>query len=41
MRNLNTGGNNYDEIKAVVANNSIHHANQYQSRIVLPVKTVE
>ncbi|WP_026843605.1 CocE/NonD family hydrolase [Brumicola pallidula] len=40
-RNLNTGGNNYDEIKAVVANNSIHHANRYQSRIVLPVKTVK
>jgi putative CocE/NonD family hydrolase len=38
MRNLNTGGSNYDEVKGVVANNSVFHSKQFQSRIVLPVK---
>jgi len=37
MRNLNTGGNNVDETEGVVAHNSIHHSDQYPSRIVLPV----
>jgi putative CocE/NonD family hydrolase len=37
MRNLNTGGNNYDETKSVVAHNTIHHSERYASKIVLPV----
>lgn len=36
-RNLNTGGNNFDETTWVVAENTVHHSAQYQSRIVLPV----
>ena len=36
-RNLNTGGNNYDEKDGVVAHNVIHHAPAYLSRIVVPV----
>ncbi len=36
-RNLNTGGNNYDETEGVVAVNSVHHSVQHASRIVLPV----
>jgi predicted acyl esterase len=36
-RNLNTGGNNFDETMWVVAENTVHHSEQYQSRIVLPV----
>ncbi len=36
-RNLNTGGNNYDEVKAVVAHNQIHHSTQYPSTITLSV----
>ena len=36
-RNLNTGGNNYDESEGVVANNSIHHSKKYPSQIVLPI----
>ena len=36
-RNLNTGGNNYDEVKWFVAENTIHHAGEHASRIVLPV----
>jgi len=36
-RNLNTGGNNYDEKDGIVAHNVIHHAPAYLSRIVLPV----
>ena len=30
-RNLNTGGNNYDESKGVVAHNAVHHSKQYPS----------
>ena len=37
MRNLNTGGNNYDEIEGVVAQNSIHHTFQYPSKIIFSV----
>jgi putative CocE/NonD family hydrolase len=37
-RNLNTGGNNYDESKGVVATNKIHHSKQYPSQIQLPIK---
>ncbi len=36
-RNLNTGGNNYDEVKAVVAHNQVHHSTQYPSTITLSV----
>ena len=36
-RNLNTGGNNYDESQGIVAHNKIHHSAQYPSKIVLPV----
>jgi hypothetical protein len=36
-RNLNTGGNNYDETKAVTAHNSVHHSKQYPSQITLSV----
>jgi putative CocE/NonD family hydrolase len=36
-RNLNTGGNNYDEEKAVVAHNSVHHSKQYPSQMVVTV----
>jgi putative CocE/NonD family hydrolase len=36
-RNLNTGGNNYDEVKGVVARNSVHHSKQYASKIVVSV----
>jgi putative CocE/NonD family hydrolase len=34
-RNLNTGGNNYDEATGVVAHNSVHHSKQYPSQIVI------
>ncbi len=37
MRNLNTGGNNYDETEGVVAHNTIHHSDAYPTRIVLPI----
>ena len=39
-RNLNTGGNNFDESKPVVARNSVHHSDKYLSRIRLPVSPV-
>jgi uncharacterized protein len=37
-RNMNTGGNNYDEATGVVAHNSIHHSQQFASKIILSVK---
>jgi putative CocE/NonD family hydrolase len=37
MRNLNTGGNNYDEKDGVVAHNVIHHSPEHPSVIVLPI----
>jgi putative CocE/NonD family hydrolase len=37
-RNLNTGGNNYDESEGVIAHNSIHHSKKYPSNIKLPIK---
>jgi len=37
-RNLNTGGNNYDESKGIVAVNRVHHSSNHPSRIRLPVK---
>jgi uncharacterized protein len=36
-RNLNTGGNNYDETKGVPARNTIHHSKQYPSQITFTV----
>ena len=36
-RNLNTGGNNYDETKGVVAHNVVHHSAQYPSTITVTV----
>lgn len=36
-RNLNTGGNNYDETEGVIAHNKIHHSDKYPSQIRLPV----
>jgi putative CocE/NonD family hydrolase len=36
-RNLNTGGNNYDEAKGVVAHNAIHHSKEYPSSVTLTV----
>lgn len=35
-RNLNTGGDNYDESESVVARNTIHHSKRYPSHIKLP-----
>ncbi len=37
MRNLNTGGNNFDETEGIVAHNSIHHSKEYPSQIKLPI----
>lgn len=37
-RNLNTGGNNYDETKGVIAENKVHHSNKYPSQIRLPIR---
>lgn len=37
-RNLNTGGNNYDEHEGVVARNTIHHSREYPSHIKLPIR---
>ena len=36
-RNLNTGGNNYDESKPVIARNAVHHSKQYPSSITITV----
>jgi uncharacterized protein len=36
-RNLNTGGNNYDETVGVVAHNQVHHSSAYPSSITLSV----
>lgn len=37
-RNMNTGGNNYDEPKGVAAHNAVHHSAQYASQVTLTVK---
>ncbi|GEQ86441.1 acylase [Patiriisocius marinistellae] len=37
-RNLNTGGNNYDESEAVIAQNKVHHSKKYPSQIRLPLR---
>lgn len=36
-RNLNTGGDNYNESKPVIARNEVHHSAQYPSSITLSV----
>jgi uncharacterized protein len=36
-RNLNTGGNNYDESKGIIANNVVHHSKQYPSSVTISV----
>jgi hypothetical protein len=36
-RNMNTGGNNYDEAQGVVARNTVHHSRQYPSQITITV----
>lgn len=36
-RNLNTGGNNYDEEHGVIAHNAVHHGAQYPSSVTLTV----
>ena len=35
-RNLNTGGDNYDETKSIITLNKIHHSKRYPSNIKLP-----
>jgi putative CocE/NonD family hydrolase len=37
-RNLNTGGNNYDESRGVVAHNAVHHSRQYPSQVTITVE---
>lgn len=34
-RNLNTGGNNYDESKPVTARNAVHHSKEYPSSVTV------
>jgi len=36
-RNLNTGGNNYDETEFVSATNTVHHSKENPSYILLPI----
>lgn len=36
-RNLNTGGNNYDETAGVIAQNTLHLSADYPSQIILPI----
>jgi len=36
-RNMNTGGKNYDEVKGVVAHNTVHHSKQYPSELKITV----
>jgi putative CocE/NonD family hydrolase len=36
-RNLNTGGNNYDETTGVIAHNVVHHSKQYPSSVTITV----
>ena len=36
-RNLNTGGNNYDETEGVKARNSVHHSDTHPSQIRVPI----
>jgi putative CocE/NonD family hydrolase len=36
-RNLNTGGNNYDETGWQIARNNVHHAKDTASYLLLPI----
>ena len=36
-RNLNTGGNNFDETKWLIAKNSVHHSAEFPSHLLLPI----
>src|SRR6266850_6008412 len=36
-RNLNTGGNNYDESTGIVAHNAVHHSKAYPSHVTVTV----
>ena len=36
-RNMNTGGNNYDETEWVLAHNGVHHSAEYPSHVILPI----
>ncbi|HRH40748.1 MAG TPA: CocE/NonD family hydrolase [Pyrinomonadaceae bacterium] len=36
-RNMNTGGNNYDETKGVIATNAVHHSKQYPAEVIITV----
>ncbi|MFD2036147.1 CocE/NonD family hydrolase [Belliella marina] len=36
-RNMNTGGNTYDETEGIIATNNIHHSSKYPSSITLPI----
>ena len=36
-RNLNTGGDNFNESKGIIAKNTIHHSKKYPSSISLPI----
>jgi putative CocE/NonD family hydrolase len=36
-RNLNTGGNNYDESRGVVAHNTVHHSRQHPSHVTFTI----
>ncbi len=36
-RNMNTGGNNYDETKGVAANNAVHHSNKYPAQVTISI----
>lgn len=36
-RNLNTGGNNWDETETVTAQNKVHHSAKYPSQLRLPI----
>ncbi len=36
-RNLNTGGNNWEDVEGVVAHNSVHHSTEHPSQIRLPI----
>ena len=36
-RNLNTGGNNFDETQGVVAHNAVHHSRQHPSQVTVTV----
>ncbi|MGA7414957.1 MAG: CocE/NonD family hydrolase [Bryobacteraceae bacterium] len=36
-RNMNTGGNNFDESAGVTAHNAVHHSRQYPSQVTITV----